>query len=442
MVLRVIMRSDDDLDMVSYDVFQSLLSYQYPDVDRGNWERKIMLLDSRTNLERELEPGNRRLRHQQTTALLDAYQQLFASEIDFILTPVREGSLGGPGPDFTGRQFTRRQDRFDPHAWDIEQEVAIARMINTLITDANPRKYRKTIQEFREAVVEHYQVFAQPFVDLLNAQLRRLEFSEVVTNNSPVDASFFDDRRREQVIELDLMSRKVEQVVKYPYPTFSGFVYITLFNVWGSKGIDQEFEVVRVIQTKPLLDQIDGLRVDSNCTDGVHNLDSHCDCRQQLEMALYDYGLKNDRNVVIVQMADHEGRGHGTVLKGALQHAPVRRLQLQQPDMAVSHAQVAELVFAQADLPSDMRSYGAAQAVIRFLNIEHVTAVLTSNGDKVKALEAIGVGYRQVIQLETPNAQLTQEARNTLNYKQNGGRVTNADRKPINYSGPDQADTQ
>lgn len=392
---------------------------------------RIITLDSRSNLEREIEPGTRSSSSTQTRDLQLTYQKLLGGEIDVLLTPIREGALGPAEVIGNVGPFSEESAINDPRVWDISEEIQVARLMQLAFSEASPTRI---LDFLRSQIINQYHEFALPLANLLNGELQVMDLDELPESISDMnaDVSFFSDREQTKEIDLGFGNKKVEQVIAYPYPTEHGVLYSRLFRVWNVQGT--QFEVVRVLQTKPSLDQVDGLRIDSSCVDGVHSLDCHCDCKAQLEQALYEQGLDLDKNVVVIQMADHEGKGWGSVLKGAGTHRPVREYNQMNPDNPTDHVDVAAQFYNSLGVPQDNRNYGAAQAVVQFLGLTHVESLFMDNNDKIMALVAAGVTYDRKKPLYPDKSQLTQEA-NRVNVAKKEGKVLGTDGHPVLYPG-------
>lgn len=395
---------------------------------------RIAVLDHRTNIERELEPGTKQQRpagSMQSEELLEEYHKLRNGEIDVLLTPIREGALGPTEQIGNVGPYTEREFKNDPRVWDIEEELHVARTLQNVFSG---ERGIQSLEAFRSQVIGQYKEFALPLAQMLNADLRLLHLEELPESSfsDEVDLSFFDDTEEVRSIDLGFGPKRVERVVAYPYPTEHGIVYASLFRVWNVQ--DDEFEVVRVLQTKSKLDHIDGLRIDSSCVDGVHSLDCHCDCKAQLEEALYEEGLDKGKNVVIIQMTDHEGKAWGSVLKGTGTHRPVREHNALYPQDPIHHVDVAAVFYHALGVPPDNRRYGAAQAVTEFLGIEYVEALFMDNRDKVAALEGIGLRFGEIRPLYPDESALTGEA-NRVNGAKKEGKVYGPDGKPVVYNG-------
>lgn len=377
---------------------------------------RIIILDQRSNMERELDPGAGVKGHQHSDTLLDAYQKLLSQEADIILTPVREGSLGPTREVGSIGPFTENHRKNNPHVWDIVEEISQARSIHLALTSGN----EAVLNIARVHLGHNYREYALPIAKLLSGELEFLDLVEMPENleDSSIEVAFFNDVEEEFVIDLGFGKRTVEQVIAYPYPTRKGVIYARLFRVWDVN--KKEFEVVRVLQTQPSLANIDGLRIDSSCVDGVHSLDCHCDCKEQLELALYTYGIEQGKNVVVFQMADQEGKGWGTVLKGAAQHRPVREYNALYPTAPISHVDSESHFYNALGVPPDNRNFGAAQAVAIFLGIDRVQRMLMDNEEKIRAMDAIGVMYDSVEPLYPDEDTLSGEAKRAKASKKEG----------------------
>lgn len=391
--------------------------------------KKTIVIDQRSNMERELDPGAGISGSQKSDSLLQAYRDLLFHSIDMILTPVREGSLGPIEAINDLGPFSESRNKNNPHAWDIKEEIEQARFTQLALSLDN-----NVIFSFaRLQIMNEYKQFALPLAQLITADLRFLDLNEIPENVdlSSMNLDFFNDVEEEKTINLGLGERKVEQVIAYPYLTKLGIIYVRLFRVWNMN--KDEFEVVRVLQTKPSLTNIDGLRIDSSCIDGVHSLDCHCDCKAQLEDVLFKFGFNEDKNVVVIQMADHEGKGWGTVLKGSGQHRAVREFNDQYPLNSIDHVDAESHFYNALGVPPDNRSYGAAQAVIQFLDIRHVTRLLMDNQEKISALDAVALNYDEVLPVYPEELTLSREAKRSKKAKQNG-KVEGAN-GPVMYPG-------
>jgi 3,4-dihydroxy 2-butanone 4-phosphate synthase/GTP cyclohydrolase II len=108
-------------------------------------------------------------------------------------------------------------------------------------------------------------------------------------------------------------------------------------------------------------------RIHSACISGDIFCADECDCGQQLEFALER--IITEACGVIVYLADHDGRGSGSVEK--LRAA-------------------ASVQAGSGALPPDRRSFAPAAAMLRRLGIDRVR-LLTSNNAKAQALRDDGI---------------------------------------------------
>jgi len=426
LAFRVITRMDetDQQEKTTQQGIRSLLQ-EKPSTTR------VVTLDHRSNLEREIEPGTRASGPTQSRDLLSTYKQLLSGEIDVLLTPIREGALGPDQEIGNVGPFTESDAKNDPDVWDIAEEIQVARLLHLAFSGTDTSA---ALNFLRNEITRKYNAFALPLARLLQAELKNMRLEELPNDLSKlgVDLSFFSEEEITREIDLGFGERRVDRVIAYPYPTEHGVIYASLFRVWNVQ--NDEFEVVRVLQTSAEIQDIDGLRIDSSCVDGVHSLDCHCDCKAQLEQALYEEGLDKGRKVVIIQMADHEGKGWGSVLKGTGTHRPVREINARSPESPVNHVDVAAQFYHALGVPPDNRNYAAAQAVTVFMGITHVKRLLMDNHDKVESLRAVGLTYDQKQPLYADPKRLTGEA-NRVNVAKKEGKVTGANGEPVLYEG-------
>ena len=116
------------------------------------------------------------------------------------------------------------------------------------------------------------------------------------------------------------------------------------------------------------------VRVHSQCLTGdvFHSL--RCDCRAQLELALYMVG-EEGRGIILYE--HQEGRGIGLMNK-------LRAYELQ--DGGADTVEANE----QLGFKADMRLYGMPGAILKHLNVSKVR-LLSNNPEKIQALEKAGV---------------------------------------------------
>ena len=385
--------------------------------------RQTILIDNRSNLERELSSPTLF-----EDNLFDAYRKLADpdSEVAGVLIPMREGAMGsteqvgGLGP------FTKPELKFNPHVWDLDEEVEVARAHVDALLAADAGK----LAEMHRIISDRYQNMATPLVQLLSGEAGNI-FDEGEVFNPPLDVDFrfYDEEVKTQFLQVNGESRQVDQMVAYPYLTDRGLVYVRLFRVWDAD--EESFEVVRVVQTKPDLKKVDYLRIDSNCTDGVHAKDTHCECEIQF-WATIQRGFDEDKNTVVIQMADHEGKGWGAVFKGATHR--VMRISNATFDcnFQIGNAAAAAMFYdALGQESHDHRDYDGAQAIAQFLEITEVEMGLMGNNGKVKAMRRAGVTIRKTEEVQVSVSVLSSEARRTLDEKHRGLVIDNSGKSVI-----------
>ncbi|OBH11108.1 GTP cyclohydrolase II [Mycobacterium sp. E1747] len=116
-------------------------------------------------------------------------------------------------------------------------------------------------------------------------------------------------------------------------------------------------------------------RVHSECLTGDVFGSRRCDCGEQLGAAMS--AVVRARRGVIIYLRGHEGRGIGLINK-------LRAYALQEGGLDTVQANVA------LGLPVDARSYEAAVAILRYLDVRSV-ALLTNNPEKVVGLRQAGI---------------------------------------------------
>lgn len=372
-----------------------------------------IVIDSRSNLEREIEPHTKESELSQSQNLLLAYLKLFKGEIDLILMPTREGSLG-PTKEFADfSPFADSGEKYKTNPWDITEEILLARVICGKDID----KYR-TLLQLRNEIMENYQQFALPLIKFLAGELLTFNFGDIPEIDLKEHLSFFNDTIHVWEVDVGGSIKTVEQLIAYPYPTEKGVIFVRLIRVWNAA--KTKYEVVRVLQTKPTLESIAGLRIDSNCVDGVHALDAHCDCRLQLEAALYECGLEKEENIIVLQMQDHEGKSWGAVLKGAI-HRLVRFFNTDlSEDEWMAHLEADNHFYQSLGLTPDNRSYGSAQLVLTVLGIKHVDNLMMGNQEKISSVVTAGISYNSTNPVMVDPTRISKEARAVLKRKKKG----------------------
>jgi len=406
-----------DLQTNSSIVFRILTREGLDDVFWNRLENPdltpVVVFDNRPNIHREVASGS-----VDDAFLLQAYMQLAHYEIDAILTPVREGSLGVTEEVAGITPFTTEAQRYprDEEVWDVAEEVEIA---TAIFSEMNGGQGELLIA--MEEVATRYRAFALPFIELLSGKLQDLHQEQAALpqfDPSTVDFAFFNPLSEDFEVNLGMYEQQVEQIIAYLYPTDQGMLYIRLMKVWDAT--QDRFNVVRVIQTQPDLSHVDGLRIDSNCTDGVHNLDCHCDCCEQLWLTL-EIGLRERRNILVIQEQDHEGKAHGTVLKGlTLRITREINMALTGSETPKGTAFGSDLLYTALDRPHDLRTFNGSAAVLRALDVTKVQTLFMGNSQKVIAVQSAGVTFNHIQSVDVPTTHLTTEARSTLREKHQG----------------------
>lgn len=116
------------------------------------------------------------------------------------------------------------------------------------------------------------------------------------------------------------------------------------------------------------------VRIHSQCLTGdvFHSL--RCDCRAQLELALYAIG-EEGRGILIYE--HQEGRGIGLMNK-------LRAYELQDGGADTIQANV------QLGFEADLRRYELPGAILKYFGI-HEVRLMSNNPDKISALERAGI---------------------------------------------------
>src|SRR5712672_3079507 len=167
-------------------------------------------------------------------------------------------------------------------------------------------------------------------------------------------------------------SSSVRKLAEADFPTRWGRFRILGFD--GHVGDDRrKEEAVAVVMgdihsTPPLV------RIHSQCLTGdvFHSL--RCDCRAQLELALYMVG-EEGRGIILYE--HQEGRGIGLMNK-------LRAYELQ--DGGADTVEANE----QLGFKADMRIYGMPGAILKQLNVLKLR-LLSNNPEKIQALEKAGI---------------------------------------------------
>lgn len=239
LVFRVITNIHTDLD-----IEETLFTKGIRALLQDSSQNRVITVDHRSNIEREVEPGSPESGFKQKLKLEETYKKILSGEISIFLTPIREGSLGPTKSIENIGPFSKAELKNDPNVWDIMEEVQVARLINLALSGVDPIQL---FERLRSQIANLYHLFANPLCELLNGKLQFMDLSELPSSVSTmdVDPNFFTDLEMFKNIDLGFGSRKVEQVIAYPYPTAHGIIYVRLFRVWNVSG--NEYEVVRVL---------------------------------------------------------------------------------------------------------------------------------------------------------------------------------------------------
>jgi 3,4-dihydroxy 2-butanone 4-phosphate synthase / GTP cyclohydrolase II len=129
------------------------------------------------------------------------------------------------------------------------------------------------------------------------------------------------------------------------------------------------------------------VRVHSECMTGDIFGATRCECGDQLGAALDT--IVHEGVGVLVYLRGHEGRGIGLVAKV--------RTHILQDEQGLDTVDSATAL----GLPVDVRDYGPAVRVLRYLGVRSVR-LMTNNPDKVDALKACGVKVTERVPLLAP----------------------------------------
>lgn len=379
----------------------------------------VLVFDNRGNPDKELTSD-----FFPKELLVAAYKRLRDGKISGVLTAVREGALG-PTPSEIPASSTLQTYTTDrlkyAHPWDLQEEKSVAEAMYLMYSENSTQP----LIDYLTQIAEENQPFAHVIAQYVQSELELLfkALPEGILDSenedklalSAKDLKFYDDKSSLVEVNLGKGPQQLERIISYPYPTAKGTVFVSLFRLWDAK--NERFKVTRLIQTQPNLNDIEGIRFDSNCTDGVHSLDCHCDCCAQLWMSI-NIGLEEGKNVLVIEEEDHEGKGYGVVHKGAT-HMIMREYNKgKDKDDRIGNASAAAAYYALHEAAHDMRSYSGSLAIIQALGIKRVRRVLMGNADKVAALQRSGIEYEIIDPMHASN--LSDEARRTLNEKARG----------------------
>ncbi|MCW2883590.1 MAG: 3,4-dihydroxy 2-butanone 4-phosphate synthase / cyclohydrolase [Streptosporangiaceae bacterium] len=129
------------------------------------------------------------------------------------------------------------------------------------------------------------------------------------------------------------------------------------------------------------------VRVHSECLTGDVFGAMRCECGEQLDFAL-DMIVREGCGV-LVYLRGHEGRGIGLVAKV--------RTHVLQDEQGLDTVDSATAL----GLPVDIRDYGPAARVLKYLGIRAVR-LMSNNPDKIRSLEAHGIGVTSRVPLLIP----------------------------------------
>ncbi len=155
------------------------------------------------------------------------------------------------------------------------------------------------------------------------------------------------------------------------------------------------------------------VRIDSICVNGVQAGDIHCDCRLQSEVE--KARAKAGTPMMLINIRDDEGRGHGEGLKGGTLF--LQRLIRQTKSISLGNGVAAQLFYYDTGEEVDIREYHSTQALLKYLDIDYIAHFVTNNMRKIESV-------RQVCEIgEVVSADAgcdSDEAKLLKNDKQNG----------------------
>jgi GTP cyclohydrolase II len=165
------------------------------------------------------------------------------------------------------------------------------------------------------------------------------------------------------------------------------------FRIYGFQGeFPSGIEEAVVLRMGDLAGEAPLVRIHSECLTGdvFHSL--RCDCRAQLELALYRIG-EEGRGLIIYE--HQEGRGIGLMNK-------LRAYELQ--DHGADTVEANERLGFKADL----RGYQLPGAILRHLGVGAVR-LLSNNPQKIEALERAGIRVVERVPCEVPPVATTED---------------------------------
>ena len=168
---------------------------------------------------------------------------------------------------------------------------------------------------------------------------------------------------------------RLEVLAQAPVPTRFGLFEMSVFH-WGNGSTEHGLSPDHVALILGDVRDKSGVlvRVHSECLTSEVFGSLKCDCRDQLEAAQAEIGLRGQGIVLYLRQ---EGRGIGLANK-------IRAYKLQSNGHDTVDAN------RMLGLPDDARDYGAAAAMLDHLGVTSIR-LMTNNPAKVKALRALGV---------------------------------------------------
>jgi GTP cyclohydrolase II len=181
---------------------------------------------------------------------------------------------------------------------------------------------------------------------------------------------------------------KLQKVAEADFPSRFGHFRIYGFEGHYTSGVEEAV----VLRLGDLAGDPPLVRIHSQCLTGdvFHSL--RCDCRAQLELALYRIG-EEGRGLLIYE--HQEGRGIGLMNK-------LRAYELQ--DHGADTVEANErLGFA-----ADLRAYQLPGSILNYLKVPAVR-LLSNNPEKIAALENAGIRVVERVPCEVPPTATTEE---------------------------------
>jgi GTP cyclohydrolase II len=181
----------------------------------------------------------------------------------------------------------------------------------------------------------------------------------------------------------------IEKVAEANFPTRFG-----QFRIYGFEGrYPAGVEEAVVLRMGDITDGEPPLvRIHSQCLTGdvFHSL--RCDCRAQLELALYAVG-EEGRGLIIYE--HQEGRGIGLMNK-------LRAYELQDGGADTIEANV------QLGFEPDLRNYELPGAILHYFGVKAVR-LMSNNPDKIAALERAGITVAERVPAIVPPSATTED---------------------------------